>query len=31
MLYKILEKSSYEDFVKNLISDYELIGPKKKD
>jgi sulfhydrogenase subunit beta (sulfur reductase) len=31
MLYKILEKDVYKDFVKTLISKYEFIGPKKKD
>jgi len=31
MLYKTLEKEVYKDFVKNLISNYEFIGPKKKD
>lgn len=31
MLYKVLEKSVYDDFIKALISEYEFIGPKKKD
>jgi sulfhydrogenase subunit beta (sulfur reductase) len=31
MLYKTLEKEGYKDFVKNLISNYEFVGPKKKD
>jgi len=31
MLYKVLEKDVYKDFVKTLISKYEFIGPKKKD
>lgn len=31
MLYKVLDKSSYRDFIKALISEYEFIGPKKKD
>lgn len=31
MLYKVLEKDVYRDFVKTLISKYEFIGPKKRD
>jgi len=31
MLYKVLDKGVYRDFVKALISEYEFIGPKKKD
>ncbi|MBC8386899.1 MAG: 4Fe-4S dicluster domain-containing protein [Actinobacteria bacterium] len=31
MLYKVLDKSDYRDFIKALISKYEFIGPKKKD
>ncbi len=31
MLYKVLDKGSYRDFVRALISEYEFIGPKKKD
>lgn len=31
MLYKVLEKDVYRDFVKKLISKYEFIGPRKKD
>jgi len=31
MLYKTLEKEGYKDFVRNLISDFEFVGPKKKD
>jgi sulfhydrogenase subunit beta (sulfur reductase) len=31
MLYKVLEKDVYKDFVKTLISKYEFIGPRKKD
>lgn len=31
MLYKVLDKGAYRDFVKALISEYEFIGPKKKD
>jgi len=31
MLYKVMSRDVYNDFVKSLISDYELIGPKKKD
>jgi sulfhydrogenase subunit beta (sulfur reductase) len=31
MLYKILKKDDYTEFVKKLISDYEFIGPVKKD
>jgi len=31
MLYKVIDKSTYQDFIKSLISDYALIGPKKKD
>ncbi|GAG90283.1 unnamed protein product, partial [marine sediment metagenome] len=30
MLYKVLDKGSYRDFIKALISKYEFIGPKKK-
>ncbi|MCL4377549.1 MAG: 4Fe-4S dicluster domain-containing protein [Actinobacteria bacterium] len=30
MLYKILKKDDYNDFVKKLISDYIFIGPVKK-
>ena len=31
MLYKVLDKGDYRDFIKALISKYEFIGPKKKD
>jgi len=31
MLYKVMEKNVYKGFIKALISDYEFIGPKKKD
>ncbi len=31
MLYKVLDQGDYEDFIKNLIADHELIGPKKRD
>ena len=31
MLYKVLDKRDYRDFIKALISKYEFIGPKKKD
>lgn len=31
MLYKILSKSDYQDFVKKLVGNYQFIGPKKKD
>lgn len=31
MLYKILKKEDYTDFVEKLISEYEFIGPKRKD
>ena len=31
MLYKVIDKNSYQDLVKSLISDYQFIGPKKKD
>ncbi len=31
MLYKVMDKNVYKDFVKSLISDYEFIGPKRKD
>jgi sulfhydrogenase subunit beta (sulfur reductase) len=31
MLYKILKKEDYTDFIEKLISSYEFIGPKKKD
>ncbi|TET51738.1 MAG: hypothetical protein E3J58_01520, partial [Actinomycetota bacterium] len=31
MLYKALDKSAYQDFIKSLIADYQFIGPKKKD
>ena len=31
MLYKILKKDDYTELVKKLISDYEFIGPVKKD
>ena len=31
MLYKVMDKGVYRDFVKALISEYEFIGPKKKD
>ncbi|TET15757.1 MAG: hypothetical protein E3J77_01390 [Actinobacteria bacterium] len=31
MLYKVLDKDPYKDFIKTLISKYEFIGPKKKD
>ncbi len=31
MLYKILGKNEYEDFLSDLISKNEVIGPKKKD
>lgn len=29
MLYKLLNKSDYKEFLTNLISNYEVIGPKK--
>jgi len=31
MLYKVLGKDIYKDFLKALISDFEFIGPVKKD
>lgn len=31
MLYKVMSRDVYKDFVKSLISDYEFIGPKRKD
>ena len=31
MMYKILDKSNYKEFVKKLIEKFEFIGPKKKD
>jgi sulfhydrogenase subunit beta (sulfur reductase) len=31
MLYKIMGRGLFNDFVKSLISEYEFIGPKKKD
>ena len=31
MLYKVMGRDVFKDFVKSLISDYEFIGPKKKD
>ncbi|OQA22093.1 MAG: Anaerobic sulfite reductase subunit A [Actinobacteria bacterium ADurb.Bin346] len=29
MLYKVMDKKDYKDFVSGLLSDYKLIGPKK--
>jgi sulfhydrogenase subunit beta (sulfur reductase) len=31
MLYRIMSKKSYKDFVESLIYNYEFIGPKRKD
>ena len=31
MLYKVMDKSAYQDFIKALISNYEFIGPVRKD
>lgn len=31
MLYKVMSKGDYKAFVKSLISNYEFIGPKRKD
>ena len=31
MLYKVLDKNAYQDFIKSLIADYQFIGPKRKD
>lgn len=31
MLYKVMSGDTYKDFVKNLISNYEFIGPVRKD
>ncbi len=31
MLYKVLGKEIYKNFVKTLISDFEFVGPRKKD
>lgn len=31
MLYKVMGRESYNGFVKSLISNYEFIGPKKRD
>jgi len=31
MLYKVIDKNAYKDFIKSLIADYQFIGPKKKD
>jgi sulfhydrogenase subunit beta (sulfur reductase) len=31
MLYKVMGRDSFKNFVKSLISEYEFIGPKKKD
>ena len=31
MLYSVLNKSGYQEFLKSLIADYKFIGPKKKD
>lgn len=31
MLYKVLDKNRYRDFVKCLINDFEFIGPVRKD
>jgi formate hydrogenlyase subunit 6/NADH:ubiquinone oxidoreductase subunit I len=31
MLYKVMGRDVFKDFVKSLISNYEFIGPKKKD
>lgn len=30
MLYKVLDKKDYKDFLSGLVSDYKLIGPKKR-
>ena len=31
MLYKVIDKNAYQDFIRSLIADYQFIGPKKKD
>ncbi len=31
MLYKVMDKSVYQDFIKALISNYEFVGPVRKD
>lgn len=31
MLYKVLPKDYYQDFVENLIKNFDFIGPKRKD
>ena len=30
MLYRVLDKKDYKDFVSGLIAGYKVIGPKKE-
>ncbi len=31
MLYRIIDKNDYKDFIRSLIAEHQFIGPKKKD